>query len=156
MEFQTKQIVVKWRQEVYCDMAILGYISALVAAIAFAVLIIFLVKTLKTATTMMERVGNTMEQVEQQVQGITRESEAMLNRSNTIMEDVQTKTESINGFVGSLQNVGESVDNVNHSFRRVADSVSNYSSKQSEQITQVIRWGNAFIDLYARWKKRTK
>ncbi|GAE25810.1 general stress protein [Halalkalibacter wakoensis JCM 9140] len=58
------------------------YISALVAAIAFAVLVIYLVRTLKSANRTLDHVANTMAGLEKQVTGITKETEELLHRTN--------------------------------------------------------------------------
>ncbi|WP_240374583.1 DUF948 domain-containing protein [Bacillus piscicola] len=132
----------------------LVYISALIVAVSIAVLIIYIIKTLKTATGAMNDVAETLKRFEEQIQGITNESEQVMHRTNNIVEDIQHKTESLNGLFASLQDVGNSLQSVSRSFREMSETAARQSRQQSEQVAQVMQWGNAAIDLYGKWQKR--
>ncbi|MGY4689192.1 DUF948 domain-containing protein [Salibacterium sp. K-3] len=134
----------------------LVYISALIVALSIAVLVIYLIKTLKAAAGTMEKVSTTMERMEKQVEGITNESEQLIQKTNVIADDVQHKTESLNGLFTSLKDVGDSLENVNYSFKDMSDSISRHTRQQSEQVAQAVQWGNAAIDLYAKWQDKKK
>lgn len=56
------------------------YISALIVALAFAILVIYLIKTLKSATKTLENTSATVEALEKQLRGITTESELLLKK----------------------------------------------------------------------------
>ena len=139
-----------WRQK----MEVLLYISALVAAIAFAVLVIFLVRTLKSANRTLDHVANTMAGLEKQINGITKETEELLHRTNRLADDIQEKAESLNTVFSSVKDLGDSVGQVNQSIRHVSNTVSTQVVKQSDQIAKAVQWGNVAIDLYAKFKQR--
>ncbi len=135
-------------------MEILLYISALVAAVAFAVLVIYLVRTLKSANRTLDHLANTMAGLEKQINGITKETEELLHRTNRLADDIQGKTESLNTVFSSVKELGDSVGQVNQSIRHVSNTVSTQAIKQSDQIAQAVQWGNVAIDLYTKFKQR--
>lgn len=135
-------------------MEILLYISALIVAIAFAVLVIFIVQTLKAASSTMQNVAGTLDRVEKQVEGITTESEHLVQKSTLIVDDVQKKSQSLNGLFESLKDVGDSVQSINYTFKEMSDTVTTQSKQQSDQVARAMQWGNAAIDLYTRWQAR--
>ncbi|RKD68751.1 uncharacterized protein YoxC [Sinobaca qinghaiensis] len=135
-------------------MEILLYISALIVAIAFAVLVIFIVQTLKAASSTMQNVAGTLDRVEKQVEGITTESEHLVQKSTLIVDDVQKKSQSLNGLFESLKDVGDSVQSINYTFKEMSDTVTTQSKHQSDQVARAMQWGNAAIDLYTRWQAR--
>ncbi|MDV2684733.1 DUF948 domain-containing protein [Alkalihalophilus lindianensis] len=130
------------------------YISAIIVAIAFAVLVGYLVLTLKSANRTLDHVANTMAGLEKQVNGITHETELLLSKTNRLADDVQQKTESLNTVFASVKELGDSVQQVNRSIRHVSGVVSNQAVKQSEQIAQAVQWGNVAIDFYTKFKAR--
>lgn len=130
------------------------YISALIAAIAFAVLVIYLVRTLKSANRTLDHVANTMAGLEKQVNGITKETEELLHRTNRLADDIEEKTSALSGLFSSVKELGDSFGKVNQSIRHVSDVVSTQTVQQSEQIAKAVQWGNVAIDLYDKFKKR--
>lgn len=130
------------------------YISALIAAIAFAVLVIYLVRTLKSANRTLEHVANTMAGLEKQINGITKETEELLHRTNRLADDIQGKTESLNTLFSSVKELGDSVGQVNQSIRHVSNTIQTQAVKQSDQIAQVVQWGNVAIDFYSKLKQK--
>ncbi|WP_100373798.1 DUF948 domain-containing protein [Bacillus sp. FJAT-45037] len=130
------------------------YISAIIVAIAFAVLVGYLVLTLKSANRTLDHVANTMAGLEKQVNGITRETELLLNKTNLLADDINQKTQSLNTVFSSVKDLGDSVQQVNRSIRHVSDTVSTQAVKQSDQIAQAVQWGNVAIDFYTKFKAR--
>ncbi|WP_332697590.1 DUF948 domain-containing protein [Halalkalibacter lacteus] len=130
------------------------YISALVAAVAFAVLVIYLVRTLKSANRTLEHVANTMAGLEKQVNGITKETEELLHRTNRLADDIQEKSESLNTVFSSVKELGDSIGQVNKSLRHMSNTVSTQVVKQSDQIAKAVQWGNVAIDLYSKFKQK--
>lgn len=80
-------------------MELIGYISALIAAIAFAVLVIYLVKVLKETQRTMANVANTLEGLEKQMEGITVETTALLHKTNKLADDINQKSTRLNTVV---------------------------------------------------------
>ncbi|MCA0971318.1 DUF948 domain-containing protein [Halobacillus litoralis] len=129
-------------------------ISLFIIAVSFAFIAIFVIKTLKAASGTMTSVSQTLEKVEGQMQGITSESESLLKKTNRIAEDVENKTQTLNGFVESINNVGSTVGSVNTSLQGMAESVAHASNQKDERVVKAMKWGDAAIELYLKWKTK--
>ena len=60
------------------------YISVGVIAIAFVILVVYIITTLKTLSKALEQVSNTVNNIEGQVKGITTEAESLLQKNKYI------------------------------------------------------------------------
>ena len=88
------------------------------------------------------------------MQGITSESESLLKKTNSLAEDVEQKSQSLNGFVDSINNVGSTVGHVNTSLQGMAESVAHASHEKDERVVKAMKWGDAAIELYLKWKTK--
>lgn len=132
------------------------YIAALLAAIAFAVLVIYLAFTLKAAQRTLTNVADTLEGLEKQMEGITVETTALLNKTNKLAEDMNEKSQKVNTLVEGVQNIGNSVKDFNQSIRLVSTRVSTLAEKNTDKAAEAVKWGTVLIDLWNRRKKEAK
>jgi uncharacterized protein YoxC len=92
--------------------------------------------------------------LEKQVNGITKETEELLHRTNRLADDIQEKSESLNTVFSSVKEFGDSVGQVNKSLRHVSNTVSTQVINQSDHIAKAVQWGNVAIDLYSKFKEK--
>jgi uncharacterized protein YoxC len=130
------------------------YISALIVALAFAILVIYLIKTLKSATKTLENTSATVEALEKQLRGITTESELLLKKTNVLADDLQQKSESLNTVFGAAKELGESMKTLNQSVHQVSTKISDQTSRNAETVSQAVQWGQAVLDFYTKFKQR--
>ncbi|MGM9924285.1 MAG: DUF948 domain-containing protein [Bacillus sp. (in: firmicutes)] len=136
-------------------MEIILYLSAAVAAVAFLILVIYLVKTLKSLQVTLDSVSHTLTGLEKQLQGLTTESTLLLHKTNALAEDLQEKSENLNTVVDAVKEVGTTVKSFNTSLQSVSARVENGLVENQDKIAQVVQWGNAFFQLRDNWKKRS-
>lgn len=129
------------------------YIAALIAAVAFAVLVIFLARTLTAVRRTMNNVADTLEGVEKQMEGITLETTALLNKTNKLAEDVGEKSQKLNTLVDGVKGIGDTVQEFNHSIRSVSRGLTQSANTNTDTATQAMKWGQVAINL---WKKAKK
>ncbi|QDP40899.1 DUF948 domain-containing protein [Radiobacillus deserti] len=134
-------------------MEILLYIAALIAAVAFAVLVIYLSKVLKATQRTMSNVANTLEGLEKQMEGITIETTALLNKTNKLAEDINEKSLKMNTLFDGIKGIGQTVQEFNESLKTLSSSVSNTAEKNKNATAQAMKWGTVALDL---WNKRKK
>lgn len=60
----------------------------------------------------------------------------------------------MNSVVTAVKGFGDSVKGLSDSVKHVTSSVNTNVSKNSEQIAQVIQWGNAVLGIRAQMKKQ--
>ncbi|MBB6452144.1 uncharacterized protein YoxC [Salirhabdus euzebyi] len=134
-------------------MEVLLYVSALIAAIAFAVLVFYLAGTLKSVQRTMNNVANTLEGLEKQMEGITVETAALLNKTNKLAEDIQHKSQRMNNLVEGIYGVGESVKQFNGSLQKISTEIVRESENNKATAAQAVKWGQAIIDLWKKYKR---
>lgn len=137
-------------------MEIILYLSVAVIAIAFLVLVIFLSRTLKSVQTTLDSVSRTLVGLEQQLDGVTRETTDLLHKTNTLADDIQKKSESLNGIVSAVKDVGTSVQRFNHSIQSVTTAVDQQLQRNKDKISQVVQWSNVVLELKEKWQSRNQ
>lgn len=135
-------------------MEVLLYISAIIAAGAFAFLVYYLIKTLQAMKNTLEKVTKTVEGLQKQVDEITIESSQLLQKTNMLADDIQQKSESLNTLFAAAKDIGESMQHVNASLRKVSQTVSKAADENSEQVAQAVKWGNIVLNLWEKWKEK--
>lgn len=129
-------------------------LSVALIAVAFLVLVIFLVKTLKALQGTLENVSNTLSGIEKQLDGVTKETTELLHKTNTLADDLQSKVDSLNSVVVAVKDVGTTVNKFNQSLKSVATSFDKQIEQNKDKISQVVQWSNVFLELKEKWNSR--
>src|SRR5690625_7887704 len=95
------------------EMNIALSIAALIAAVAFAVLVISLVKRLISARRTLENVADTLESFEKQMVAITDETTELLEKRNRLASDSEHKTKKLYLLFGGVKVIGATVQDFN-------------------------------------------
>src|SRR5699024_952872 len=89
-----------------------------------------------------------------QIDGITKETEELLHRTNRLADNIEEKTTALNGVFSSVKELGDSLGQVNRSIRHVSDVVSTQTVEQSDQIAKAVQWGNIAINFIKKIKSK--
>ncbi|MDQ0254995.1 uncharacterized protein YoxC [Evansella vedderi] len=130
------------------------YVSVAIVAVAFAVLVYYLIKTLIAMRITLDNVSSTVEGLQQQVDTITKESTELLHKTNLLADDIQRKSDSLNSIFSAAKDLGESVQRINYSVKRVSEAVSKKADEQSEQVAQAVKWGNVALQFWEKWQAK--
>lgn len=98
--------------------------------------------------------AKTLDGVEGQVQGITRETTDLLHKVNRLTEDIQGKVDRLNSVVDAAKGIGDSVQNLNGSVDRVTNSITHNISQNEDKISQVVQWSNVAMEIADKWQNR--
>ena len=98
--------------------------------------------------------AKTLDGVEGQVQGITRETTDLLHKANRLTEDIQGKVERLNSVVDGVKGIGDSVQTLNSSVDRVTNSITHNISQNEDKISQVVQWSNVAMEIADKWQNR--
>ncbi|QFT90229.1 hypothetical protein FIU87_16315 [Bacillus sp. THAF10] len=132
------------------------YVSAIIVAIAFLILVIFVSKTLRSVQGTLDQVAGTLGSIEKQMQGITSETEQILHKTNVLMDDIQDKSQQLNTVVTAVKDVGTSIQGFNHSVTRLSNNVSQQLDQNQDKVSQVVQWSNVAMELVDKWNERKK
>ncbi|MBY9077046.1 DUF948 domain-containing protein [Paenibacillus sp. HN-1] len=95
-------------------------LSVALIAVAFAVLVIFLIKTLNAAKGSLEKVSQTLQEVQKTVDELTYEVKTTVRHANDLTADVQGKIEKIDPIMDSVKNLGEVLAELTLTFKQVS------------------------------------
>ncbi|APZ48658.1 general stress protein [Jeotgalibaca sp. PTS2502] len=139
-----------------------GNIAALIAAVAFAVLVFFLVLAIRKATKILDDVSKIAEEANNSITVITKdvdhlaiEVEGLLNKTNTLMDDLNGKISKTDPLFTAIGDIGVTVSDVNQSTRNLASSItSNKSSKTRKKASTMNNLGRTAAAMNRRRKEQ--
>lgn len=127
-------------------MEFLLYISAIIAALSFLLIAIFVILTLKSAKQTMTEVSETLKRVETKISGITEKTESLMTKTNEIAADAEKKLQSFDTLTKSAENLGHTADYINKSIRDVSNQVAN----PPEKYTKIMEQASVVTETIAR------
>lgn len=98
-------------------------ISVALIAVAFAVLVVFLVKTLKAAENSLEKTTQTLQEVQKTIDELSYEVKSVVRQANQITGDLQHKMEQIDPVLESVRNVGDILNEVTLATKQVSTAL---------------------------------
>ncbi|CZQ87625.1 Hypothetical protein Tpal_922 [Trichococcus palustris] len=119
-----------------------GEIAGLIAAIAFAVLVVFIILTLRKVTDILGEVEKIAQEANKSLAVITKdvdhlaiEVEGLLNKTNTLVDDLNGKISKTDPLFTAIGDLGVTVSDVNESTRHLAVALKGNSKKSSSSST---------------------
>lgn len=113
-----------------------GEIAALIAAIAFAVLVLGLIYVLFKVAKMVSELNTTVEEANKSLSTITKDAdlllievEGLLNKSNVTLDDVNGKLGLTDPLFKAVGDLGESVSSLNNSTRNLSSHLASASKR---------------------------
>ncbi|GGF89780.1 hypothetical protein GCM10010912_38680 [Paenibacillus albidus] len=98
-------------------------LSVALAAVAFAVLVFFLIKTLKSAKDSLDKVSQTLQEVQKTIDELTYEVKTTVRHANDITADVQNKIQKIDPIMDSVKNLGDVLSELSLTVKEVSVTV---------------------------------
>ncbi|MHA6532975.1 DUF948 domain-containing protein [Paenibacillus sp. BAC0078] len=108
-------------------------LSVALVAIAFAILVYFLISTLKSAKDSLEKVSQTLVEVQKTIDELTYEVKTTVRHANDITADVQGKIQKIDPIVDSVKNLGDVMNELTLTVKQVSVTVIEKYRKSREQ-----------------------
>ncbi|GAK05463.1 general stress protein [Geomicrobium sp. JCM 19037] len=137
-------------------MDLLG-IAALVAAIAFAVLVIFLGKVLSNLSVVLQKTGETVGKLPDQLDEISKETGIILHNTNETILDLNEKIKTLNPIFGMVQDAGEASRKLSSSLVDMTESMrsqTNQAAKMTDNKDLRGMYGLAAFVYYLNQKRK--
>lgn len=140
-------------------------ISVACIAVAFVVLVAFLVATLQSARASLKQVSETLAHLEVKVDAISQETVKLMHTTQNIADDVQGKMKSVDTLFHSIGQVGESVHQITSSVKQVSATVSDSVRRAGDKVNrersrnQTAEWmelASLGLHLWRKWQSRRK
>ncbi|WP_028549946.1 DUF948 domain-containing protein [Paenibacillus sp. UNC451MF] len=98
-------------------------ISVAVIAIAFVVLVVFLIKTLSSVTDLLGQTNTTIRELQSEMKTVTMEASEVLQHTSEVTMDVLQKLQSLEPTFDSVKQVGEAVEEITSSVKQASTTV---------------------------------
>lgn len=129
-------------------------------ALAFIVLVVYTVLTLRSARASLDQVNQALSQMQQQLNDISKETLELLQQTNRITADVHNKIKSADSLFQSAQQVGEAVHEVVSSVKQVSATVSQSVMNHVQQavhknrntVSEMTEWATIAIRIWQKWQ----
>ncbi|WP_068775464.1 DUF948 domain-containing protein [Paenibacillus sp. FJAT-26967] len=108
-------------------------ISVALIAIAFVVLVVFLVKTLRSVTELVAQTNQTIQQVQQQLTVVSQEANELIRHTNEVSVDVRNKLQALDKTFYTIKNVGDVVNEISTSVRQTSATVTSSMRNKVEK-----------------------
>ncbi len=138
-----------------------GQIAALIAAGAFAVLVVFLIVMLLKVTEVLTDVSKTVTEANKSVTVVTenvdilsKEVEGLLSKANVLLDDVNGKVADLDPVFRAAGELGESVSSLNTASRNLTEHVTNVG-RTTAKATVASKVGASALRFYQN-RRQTK
>lgn len=118
-------------------------IAGLIAAIAFAALVIYIIlflreltKTMKEVTGIVNEANETVKVVTKDVDALSIEVQGLLNKSNVLLDDVNGKVAQVDPLFKAIGDIGVTVSDVNDSTRNLVLNITNTAQTKVDDIKE--------------------
>lgn len=129
-----------------------GEVAALIAAIAFLILVIwigwFLTKTVKS----LNQTVNQLSKLTDDADNLSKELEDVLGNTNQLLADVNGKAEKLDPAIQAVADVGQSVSDVNNASRQFVEKMTNKSSSRSSKM--ISNLGKVAFLMAGHWRNK--
>ncbi|MCM3341410.1 DUF948 domain-containing protein [Paenibacillus sp. MER TA 81-3] len=95
-------------------------ISSLIAAIAFVVLVVFLIQTLQSAKLSLDRAAKTLEEVQHTVELLSGDLQAITKNANHVTTELSEQMKKIEPVVDSVQHAGEALNEITLAAKQIS------------------------------------
>lgn len=135
-------------------------ISVLLIALAFIVLVVYVVQALRSAKTSLEETNRTLSQVQDKLEQLSQETMQLLQNTTHITSDIKQKLAAVDKLFESAKQAGEAVHQVTSSAKQVSASVVRTVNENVEdalknnknRIADVMQWASMGLVLWHKWK----
>ncbi|MDR0270948.1 DUF948 domain-containing protein [Paenibacillus sp.] len=98
-------------------------VSVAVIAVAFTVLVVFLVKTLLAAKDSLEQAAQTLQEIQLTVDELGNEVKQVVRQASDVTADVQHKMKQIDPIMDSVNNLGEALSEITLAAKQTSAAV---------------------------------
>jgi len=133
------------------------YLSILLLAIAFAIVVGYLCFILKRVSNNMKTLSSTMRYAEEQFKYITPELTNTIRETDKLIDDTTEKVRATEGMFDSLEEFGTSIISANEAFHnRFGKMTDEEMDRKVKPFIDGILWSEAGTRLYSSWQENKK
>jgi uncharacterized protein YoxC len=135
-------------------------ISVALMAVAFTVLVVYVIRTLILTQKALQQVTDQLVQIQSRIDQLSEESVQLIRQTNLIAEDFYKKIKAFDQMFSAIEDVGQSVKQVSGSVRQISASLSDTMTQSIEKkvihsddkIGEILKWATYSYELFMRWR----
>ncbi|MCA1064382.1 DUF948 domain-containing protein (plasmid) [Rossellomorea sp. AcN35-11] len=131
-------------------MEVFLYASVSIIALAFVVLVYHVIQTLNSLQRTLKSAATTMDSLEVQMRGVTRETEELFKKTNVLVDDFSEKASKLDNLFEAAKDLGGSVSEINESVLVLKGKF----VQGSEQLMNSINILSVASNFVEKWKDR--
>ncbi|MGL4521967.1 MAG: DUF948 domain-containing protein [Bacilli bacterium] len=128
-------------------------VSAVVAALSFTVLVIYLVKTLKTVQLTLIELTSTLQKTEHHLGELTQETKELVATSQQLVEDLNDKSKRLNHLVDAVDDVGITLHSFSKNVRKLSTEVVETATIAVPKVQNAFKVAETLNKLWNQFKK---
>lgn len=121
-------------------------ISVAVIAVAFVVLVVYIVRVLKTFQETLQSVNKTVERIDGDWEMIREQSVDLLQETKALAADLNQKSRQLDSLFVSVKDVGNSVN-------QVSSAVARQAERHREQLGNLLAITGFGLETWQKWKE---
>lgn len=129
-----------------------GEIAALIAAIAFLILVIWIGWFLSKAVKSLNNTVDQLSKLTADADSLSKELEDVLGNTNQLLSDVNDKAEKLDPAIQAVADVGQSVSDVNNASRQLVEKINNRNNNRSSKLINGL--GKMAFMMAGRWRDK--
>ncbi|WP_438434554.1 DUF948 domain-containing protein [Gorillibacterium sp. sgz500922] len=135
-------------------------ISVAVIAVAFAALVVFLIRTLNTVQTSLKDTNKTIVEVQRELNDVSTEVKGLIRNTNQITMDVRNKMKALDSLFGTVENVGDTLEGVTSTLRTASNrfmsnvhrNINQVETTENKKVYKMLNTVSSAIDIWQRIK----
>jgi len=135
-------------------------LGVMLIALAFMVLVIFLIRTLVVTQRAVKRLAEHMAHLQERIDELSQETAQLIRQTNRLTEEIYHKTKSLDQLFHAVEDMGQAVKQVTGSIRQVSASLADTVNRKIEedlpaardQIGEIVKWAGYVFELWQRWR----
>ncbi|MHA6253461.1 DUF948 domain-containing protein [Oceanobacillus sp. CAU 1775] len=133
------------------------YLSTILIAVAFAIIVVYLCIVLKRVSNTMKSLSTTIGEVETKMNTITPELLETIQQTDKLVEDVEVKVQATDSLFDSLEDVGTSITSANDAFQnQFGELTDEEMDRKVKPFIEGIRWSEVGVRLYTDYQRNKK
>lgn len=136
-------------------------ISIFIIALAFAILVVYVIKTLKSVQKSTEQINEGLIHMQKEIDLVSKEITELIRNTNKLTIDLQEKSKSLDSLFHSIDDVGSVVNQVTQSAKQVSSTLTGTLQRsvenatvQRDKVDEVMKYISLGLSIWQKFQSR--
>lgn len=136
-------------------------ISIFIIALSFAILVVYVIKTLKSVQKSTEQINEGLIHMQKEIDLVSKETTELIRNTNKLTIDLQEKSKSLDSLFHSIDDVGSVVNQVTQSAKQVSSTLTGTLQRsvenatvQRDKVDEVMKYISLGLSIWQKFQSR--